>query len=64
MLNKSKRRPLQQQPVRHYDAQQQQGGSTEFQPRHKAGSLMAAPAAQMGSVVEMQDWRLQAHAGR
>ena len=63
MPTKNKRRPLQQQPVRHFEAQQQQGGSTEFQSRRKAGSLVPE-AAQMGGAIEMSDWRLHAHAGR
>ena len=45
----NKHRPLQQQPVRQYDAQQQQGGSTEFQPRIRSGPSPVQAGQQMGS---------------
>lgn len=38
MLSKSKPRILQQQPPRHSDPQQQQAGSSDFQPKPAAGT--------------------------
>ncbi len=48
MPYKSKHRPLQQQPVRQYDAQQQQSGSTSFQPRAQAGRFAVQTEQQLG----------------
>lgn len=39
MIPKSKPRILQQQPPRHSDPQQQQAGSSEFQPKPSAGKV-------------------------